>query len=201
MTATLISIIGPPAAGKTTLAEWLAEALPAKLIREDYAGNPFLADSYAGQEQAQLPGQLYFLMSRVEQLAISSWPESGVFVSDYGFCQDRIYARARLSEDDFRLYSRVAKRLEGLVHPPDIVIHLDASEDALLERIARRGRDFEKAMTREFLAAMRDEYNKFEAQAGCPIIAIDTEQTNMMDDPKRRAVLAELVQKIEKETA
>ncbi len=198
MTAALISIIGPPAAGKTTLAEWLAGALPAGLIREDYAGNPFLADSYADKAEAKLPGQLYFLMSRVKQLAVSSWPESGVFVSDYGFCQDRIYARARLSEDDFHLYSRVAKRVAGLVHPPDVIIHLDASEDALLERIARRGRDFEKAMTREFLAAMRNEYNKFEAQAGCPIIAVDTEQTNLTDESHRRTLLAELMNHIRK---
>ena len=68
MSAALISIIGPPAVGKTTLAALLAAKLPAELIREDYAGNPFLADSYAGSEQARLPGQLYFLLSRVGQL-------------------------------------------------------------------------------------------------------------------------------------
>lgn len=196
MTATLVSIIGPPAVGKTTLAEYLTEALPAELIREDYAGNPFLADSYADREQAKLPSQLYFLMSRVEQLAVSSWPESGLFVSDYGFCQDCIYARARLGEDDFHLYDKVAMRLVGLVHQPDIIIHLDASEDALLERIARRGRDFEKTMTLEFLAAMRNEYNKFEASAGCELIAVDTERTNLMDDSQRQAILADLTQHI-----
>ena len=45
MAATLISIIGPPASGKTTLAESLCADLEAELVREDYAGNAFLADS------------------------------------------------------------------------------------------------------------------------------------------------------------
>ncbi|RKY23662.1 MAG: deoxynucleoside kinase, partial [Planctomycetota bacterium] len=41
MAAKLISIIGPVAVGKTTLAECLAAQLPAEILYEDYAGNPF----------------------------------------------------------------------------------------------------------------------------------------------------------------
>ena len=96
MSAKLVSIIGPVASGKTLLAEKLSAELPAGLIREDYAGNPFLADSWAGQDDKLLAGQLYFLMSRVKQLALSAWPDDGTFVSDYGFCQDRIFAEIRL---------------------------------------------------------------------------------------------------------
>ena len=192
MTAVLISLIGPPASGKTTLAEALAVELSGKLIREDYAGNPFLAESYLGSGSARLPGQLYFLMSRVSQLWAGSWPGDGLFVSDYGFCQDRVYAKARLGNEDFALYDRLAARVETLVHPADVVVCLDAPTDTLLERIAARGRVHESAMTREFLDGMRREYGRIASEARCPIITVDTERT----DPRDAGGLAQLAREI-----
>ena len=176
MSAGLISIIGPPGAGKTTLAELLAERLPAELIREDYAGNPFLPDAYAGLKEARLPGQLYFLLSRLAQLRGANWPARGLFVSDYGFCQDRLFARVHLSSDEMTVYDQVARRVEGLVQAPDVLIHLDAAEETLLERITHRGRGFEAAITREFLSAMRQAYNEAAAVADCPVIRLDGER-------------------------
>ena len=118
MSAKLISIIGPPAVGKTTLACCLADDMPASLIREDYQGNPFLVESYLGSPEACLPAQIHFLMSRVGQLALAAWPAEGLVVSDYGFCQDHIYAAAKLSADELRLYDRLARRLGRLADSP-----------------------------------------------------------------------------------
>jgi len=192
VSAKLISIIGPPAVGKTTLAEQVAVELPAELIREDYAGNPFLAESYVGTTDARLPAQLHFLMSRVQQLALASWPAEGVMVSDYGFCQDRIYAEAKLDAADLRLYNRVDRRVEGLVRGPDVVIALDASEKTLLDRIAGRGREFERAMTAEFLSAMRDAYNRILREAEFPVIAVHCDEADLLDDSVRRKLLGEV---------
>ena len=192
MSAALVSIIGPPAVGKTTLAEFLCSVLPAELIREDYAGNPFIADAYAGQSAARLPSQLYFLNSRVGQLSLLSWPENGCFVSDYGFCQDRLFATATLTDDDLAAYEKIARRLSGLVHHPDVVIHLDAVESTLMERIARRGRDFERAVTPEFLARMRQSYRAAVAELACPIISIDCEKIDLLAEKPRSQLLNSL---------
>jgi deoxyadenosine/deoxycytidine kinase len=192
VTARLVSIVGPPAVGKTTLSERLAEALPARLIREDYRGNPFIQDAYAGKAEAQLPAQLYFLVSRTGQLSVASAADEGLDVSDYGFCQDRIYARVRLSEQDYRLYDRLARRVERLVRPPDVLVHLDASEAELLRRIEQRGRAFEKAMTASFLARMRGAYNEAVAGSGCPAVRVDAEAADVRD----AALAAELAERI-----
>jgi deoxyadenosine/deoxycytidine kinase len=192
MSAALVSIIGAPAAGKTTLAEGLSRTLGAKLLREDYAGNPFLAESYQGRPEAQLPAQLYFLMSRVGQLSISSWPAEGVVVSDYGFCQDGIYAAHRLGEDDLRLYQRVAKRCAGLVQPPRVMIYLKASAKTLLERIHLRGRSFEASMTPEFLQSMQQAYDAAADAVKCPVLRIDGDQRDL----RRREALDELVERV-----
>jgi len=179
VTARLVSVIGPPASGKTTLAELLAAELPAELIREDYQSNPFLADSYTGARAARLPAQLYYLLSRVNQLSAADWPHDGLFVSDYGFCQDRLYAVARLSAEDLAAYDPVHDRLARLVHPPDLLIHLDASEATLWGRILRRGREFEKAMTRDFLASMRRAYNRAVRSSPCPVLAVDCDEVDL----------------------
>lgn len=198
MAARLISIIGAPATGKTTLAERLCEELPALLIREDFAGNPFLAQSYEGDPEAGLPGQLYFLMSRFHQLHVGHWPGEGIRVSDYGFCQDRIFARVRLGEDDYRLYGRLAGRLEGLVHPPDVLVHLDAAPGILMERIARRGRGFEKVMDAEFLETMRRAYAEAVAAWRGPVLRVDCAATDLRESNCRARLVESIRAMLEK---
>jgi deoxyguanosine kinase len=195
MSAALVSIIGPPAVGKSTLAELLCRELPATLIREDWQGNPFLAASYAGDASTRLPGQMYFLLSRVSQLAEMTWPEEGLLVSDYGFCQDRIFARRRLGRDELAAYEEVARRLARVVHPPDLLIHLDATPSMLMGRLAVRGRDFERVMDEEFLADMRAEYGRAALEALCPVIELDCDSADFREKP----VLDDLVDRIRKE--
>lgn len=192
MSARLISVIGPPAVGKTTLAEALARELPAKLIYEDYAANPFLAESYNGDPSSRLPAQLYFLLSRVHQLSRRHWPEEGLVVCDYGFCQDRIFATQRLPAEDLPAYERAFQRVAGLVQPADVIIHLDACEPTLLERIVRRGRAFERSIDAGFLSAMRRSYNDAAASSACPVIAVNCDDCDLRQAEARRAVLGRI---------
>ena len=192
MSAKLISITGLPAAGKTTLAEALAGELPARIVYEDYAGNPFLAQAYAGDARACLGAQIHYLISRVEQLARWTWPAEGLVVSDYGFCQDRIYARSTLSDVDWDVYIHLADRLAPRVQPPAVIVHLEASDPLLLARIARRGRDFERGIDAGFLSAMREAYNDIEARVDCSVIRVDCDATDL----RGAAARAELIRKI-----
>ena len=192
MSARLISVIGPPAVGKTTLAELLAADLPAELIREDYAGNPFLAESYVGTTTARLPSQLYFLLSRVGQLGPWAWPVEGLLISDYGYCQDRIFAATRLSRERMRLYDRLAEELDPLVRRPDLLICLDAAVETLQRRIAERGRGFEEAMTEEFLSAMRVSYHRAVAGAACEVIRLDCDSLDLRRPDARAALVGEI---------
>ncbi len=196
MSAKLISVIGPPAAGKTTLAEHLAAELPAQMIRESYSENPFLVDSYVGCDDARLPGQLYFLFSRLKQLSKAHWTSEGLFVSDYGFCQDRIFAKLRLGEDDFRTYQRVAHRTAPLVHQPELMICLDASVETLLARITERGRDYETALTGELLASFRRQYDTIPAWADCPVVTVDTEVVDVRDPHETEKLISAIRTKL-----
>ena len=194
MSATLVSIIGPVAAGKTTLAELLARELPAELIREAYAENPFLAASYDGDIQARLPAQLYFLMSRAGQLSALNWPSDGAFVSDYGYCQDAIFAMLNLTADEFDVYEKVLAGVTPLIHQPQAMIHLDASNDTLCERIARRGRRYERVIRAEFLEQLRSGCDQAAREATCPVIRLDCDKVDLLDSSSRRAIIDELSQ-------
>jgi len=196
VTVELISIIGPPASGKTTLAEYLSEELPGRLIREDYRSNPFLTESYVGSPEWRLPGQIYFLMSRVKQLHRAGFPKRGRFITDYGFCQDRIYARLRLSPSDFETYRSVADRVDRVVHPAKLMIRLHASPEVLLSRIAARRRDYEKIMDEAFLTGMRGEYDALLVSPPCPVITVDSESVDVRDATQREKLISEIREKL-----
>ncbi len=189
MAAKLISIIGPVAAGKTTLAECLAAELPADIIYEDYASNPFLAESFTGRDDLMLPSQLYFLLSRASQLSDVTWPEEGLFMSDYGFSQDRVFAAAKLSEADLKTYDYVSGRLARTIHPPSVMIHLDASVETLQKRIAKRGRGYEQTFTQQFLETLRLENAKIQAQPGCEIIRLNADETDFRQPAGRAEII------------
>ncbi len=192
MSAPLISIIGPVAAGKTTLATWLARQLGGTLLREDFEGNPFLSDSYTGNAAAALPAQMYYLLSRVAQLNEARWPEAGIVVSDYGMCQDRIYAAEKLSAEDMATYDALARKLVAQTVAPSIIIHLDASVETLLARIVQRGRGFEQAMDEALLSRMRLAYNDIERQCSCPVFRVNTDAIDLLGDTARQELLTEV---------
>ena len=192
MSARLLSIIGPPAAGKTTLAERLAARLGGQLIREPYDVNPFLADADTGCDDAKLPAQLHFLMSRAGQMARGAWPGRGLVVSDYGFCQDAIFAAEQLEEEDLETYRRVAGRVGPLVKAPDVMIGLRAGSAELLGRIAARGRGYEHVMTAGFLDALNDACQRALDAAACPVIRIDAEREDVLTDAFLEALCEKL---------
>jgi len=113
VSAKLISIIGPVGVGKTTLAQKLSEELPALVIYEDYSGNPFHAPSCQGREDLWLPSQIYFINSRAKQLCSTHWPTTGVFISDYGFCQDKIFAEAKLTGAGLDAYHYISEQIRS----------------------------------------------------------------------------------------
>lgn len=192
MSARLISIIGPVAVGKTTLAEILRNSLPARLLREDYKGNPFLAKSFRGAENLSLASQLYFLFMRVKQLSAETFPADGLVVSDYGYCQDRLYAKIKLNENDWKIYKKIRRQVDDLVTPPSVVIHLDASVETLLGRIAERGRDFETAYDADYLQQLRRLHFDVVPSCDCTKIQIDCDEVDFLATEQQKNVIQKI---------
>ncbi len=59
------------------------------------------------------------------------------------------------------MYQDIYHTAVDLLKPPDLVIYLQASVPSLLERIDKRGRDYEKKIDVEYLQRLNLRYNEW----------------------------------------
>jgi deoxyadenosine/deoxycytidine kinase len=120
---------------------------------------------------------MHFLFSRYQQQRSLRQMElfAERMVADYLFQKDRIFASLNLSERELVLYEKLVGWLELDVMKPDVVVYLQASTDVLMDRIARRGRPFERDMDRAYIASLNEAYNHFFFHyADSPLLVVNT---------------------------
>jgi len=156
-------IEGAIGAGKTSLAQLLAERFGASLVLEEVEKNPFLMDFYKDRKRFAFQTQVYFLLSRFKQQ--QELLERDLFrsrmISDYLFWKDRIFASITLSERELYLYEKILPILEKDIPKPDLVIYLQTAPEFLFKRIKEKGRDFEKGLDSEYISHLVESYNHF----------------------------------------
>ena len=199
-----VAIEGVIGVGKTTLATLLAKKWNAHLKLEVVEENPFLAQFYADMRGYAFQTQLFFLLSRHKQQ--SELKQYDLFmervVSDYLFAKDRIFANITLDDNELSLYKRLADLLERDVPKPDIVVYLQASVDTLMERIRRRGREFERDMSREYIETLNEAYNYFFFHySDTPLIVVNTNDLNFVENTGDLEELAKEIEEHEGGTA
>src|SRR5690606_23762265 len=118
---------------------------------------------YKSGRSAALPAQLFFLFHRARQLEDLRQSDlfSPVRVADFHFAKDRLFAEINLDPEELRLYEQITRKLEVDPPVPDLVIYLQASVDALLRRIMRRGRAYERSIDRPYLEKVTEAYARF----------------------------------------
>ena len=121
-----------------------------------------------------------------------------VRVSDYLFAKDRLFAELNLDADELALYDQIVERLGIDVPIPDLVIYLQASVDALTDRIARRGVGFENLIDRRYLERLTDVYARFfHGYNDGPLLIVNASQ---IDPINNEADYQRLFRQIEKTT-
>lgn len=181
-----IGVEGVIGVGKTSLSRMLSERLQAKLVLEEVEENPFLKDFYRDRARFAFQTQMHFLFSRYQQQRTLQQTElfSERMVADYLFAKDRIFARLNLSERELALYERLVGWLELDVVKPDVVVYLQAGADTLMERIARRGRQFEKDMDRAYIEQLVEAYNHFFFHyTDAPLLVVNTNAIDFVNNP------------------
>jgi deoxyadenosine/deoxycytidine kinase len=169
----LVSVAGIIGVGKTTLAKNLAEILPGEVLFEPYNTNPFLPEVYAGRHEFALDSQLYFLVNRAKQLDPHALARDKVFVTDYVFDKEMIYARRLLSPVQLALYEALYEPIAQRVAMPVLVIYLQDTPAHCLQRIHGRNRPYEQGITLEFLEALDGDYRRlFEGWKACPVLRV-----------------------------
>lgn len=180
-----IVVEGPIGVGKTSLAQRLADHLGADILLEKPQDNPFLERFYQDPQRHAMSTQLFFLFQRINELRDQA--QMDLFntrtVSDYLFEKDALFARLNLSEDEYKLYQNIYQSLAPQAPTPDLVIYLQASTDTLFERVHRRGRNYEKSLTDDYLTRLGNSYGEFFHQyEDAPLMMVNSENLNFVDN-------------------
>jgi deoxyadenosine/deoxycytidine kinase len=186
MTKRFIAIAGNIGVGKSTLTELLSQRLGWEPFYEAVAENPYLADFYQEMSRFAFHSQIFFLSRRLRHhRRLLDFP--GSVIQDRSVYEDaEIFARA-LSEQghmaprDYQTYRELYEVLISFLPPPDLVVYLRATTATLLQRIARRGRSFERSISPDYLGQLNVLYGDWmRSFALCPVLTVPADQLDFV---------------------
>ncbi len=189
----LVAIAGLIGVGKTTLSRNLGLALDGHLVHEEYGKNPFLERQFAGDKDAVLPSELFFLLSRACQLdkaALSAYP---LVICDYIFWKNRIFAKMNLDDRQMVIYDEIERSVVGQLVMPDVVVYLHDSVENCMRRIAGRGRHYEASISPVWLGELAESYDEFFAKySDSKVIRVDCGEVDLLEAENVGAVIEEI---------
>ncbi|MCZ2260883.1 deoxynucleoside kinase [Sporosarcina sp. G11-34] len=159
-----ITVEGPIGVGKTSLSKAIAEAQKFYLLKEIVDENPFLNKFYDNIEEWSFQTEMFFLCNRYKQLSDIKKEvtiEGKPVVADYHVFKNLIFAKRTLDEAEYEKYKAIYNILTKDMPVPNIIVYLHASQETLMERIALRGREFEKNMDPAYLVQLTEDYHTF----------------------------------------
>jgi len=191
-----VVVEGPIGAGKTSLARVIAQHAGGEELFERPEDNPFLERFYGDMPRFALATQLTFLFQRVDQLAGVGQYDMfrKLTVADFLLDKDPLFARLNLTDAEYGLYEKVFSHLKPQTPTPDLVIYLQAPVETLIERVHRRGVNFERRISAPYLSRLADAYSRyFYAYETAPLLIVNSERLNFVDDEEHvRLLLARI---------
>jgi deoxyadenosine/deoxycytidine kinase len=123
---------------------------------------------------------------------------SPVRVADFLIDKDRLFAELNLDREELALYEQIYEKLEIEAPVPDLVIYLQATVDALLQRIARRGIPYERMIDRRYLERLTEAYARhFHSYDESPLLIVNA---SAIDPVHNESDYEELFQQIKRTT-
>jgi len=166
MNKKFIAISGNIGIGKSTLTKKLAEHYGLTPYLEPVTENPYLKDFYRDMKKWAWHSQMFFLGKRLQD-------HYNLVRDQHSVVQDRslyenaeifaknLYRQGFIAKREWNVYQDIYKTVIQILPAPDLIIYLKASVDKIMQRIQIRGRDFEKNMSREYVANLNELYDEW----------------------------------------
>ncbi len=195
-----VAVAGNIGVGKSTLTRLLAQALGWDPFFEPVAENPYLADFYQDMARWGFHSQTFFLSTRLQQHYLLQQHQESV-IQDRTIYEDaEIFARnlhrqGHLSDRDWHTYHAIYESLSLLLRPPNLIVYLQASVPTLRRRINQRGRDYERNISDDYLAALNNLYEAWAASfTACPLLTVATDNLNYVNNGQHLEQMISIIQ-------
>ncbi len=162
-TSIFVAVAGNIGSGKSSLTRLLSKHYNWHAYFESVEDNPYLADFYADMNRWSFNLQVYFLSKRfndhkkIVEGSVSVIQDRSIYEDAEIFAKN-LHLIGKMDDRDYANYVELYKVMTAYLRPPDLLIYLDARIETLLKQIARRGREYEQSIPREYLEQLRDHY-------------------------------------------
>jgi deoxyadenosine/deoxycytidine kinase len=197
-----IAIAGNIGSGKTTLTGLLSKHFSWEPHYEDVDTNPYLQSFYKDMQRWSFNLQIYFLNSRFRQIIDIRKGETSV-VQDRTIYEDayifapNLHEMGLMTTRDFENYISLFELMNNFIHPPDLMIYLQASVPALVNQIQQRGRDYEESIRLDYLKMLNEKYEKWiDGYKLGKLLIINIDNLDFRDKPED---LSGIIEKIDAE--
>jgi deoxyadenosine/deoxycytidine kinase len=185
--APFVVIAGNIGVGKSTLVARLARQWHWQAAHEPNDENPYLADFYADMPRWAFQSQTFFLSQRLKQhnrICNANQPtlqDRSVYEDAEIFARN-LHNQGHLTGRDWDTYYGLYQTMAEIIRPPDLVVYLRASVETLQARVARRGRDYERAIPADYLNRLSDLYDDWAKHFTlAPLVVVGSNELNWAD--------------------
>ena len=196
-----IAIAGNIGAGKTSLTKQLSKSLKYKPYYEHVIANPYLDDFYNHMERWSFNLQIYFLNSRFKQLVTIDKKKENV-IQDRTIYEDafifapNLNAMGLMTQRDYDNYLALFDTMLNLVKPPDLLVYLQSSIPSLVNKIHKRGRDYEKTISIEYLSRLNERYEAWISNyTSGKLLKINVDDLDFVENKSDYETILELIKK------
>jgi len=183
-----VAVAGNIGSGKSSLTRLLAQRYKWEAFFESVDDNPYLSDFYADMSRWSFNLQVYFLSKRFRDHKLIVEGEKSV-IQDRSIYEDaEIFAKnlnaiGMMNNRDYKNYVELYHVMMEYLQPPDLLIYLEAKIDTLLKQIARRGRDYEQSISKEYLIQLDANYKQWiEKYKLGPILIIPSDEVDFVHE-------------------
>ncbi len=192
-----VAVAGNIGSGKTSLTKLLSKYYKWEAHYEDVIDNPYLNDFYDHMERWSFNLQIYFLNSRFRQL-LTFKDNKKTFIQDRTIYEDayifapNLNSMGLMNKTDFNNYKNLFELIESLIKGPDVLIYLRSGIPNLVNKIHKRGRDYENSISIDYLSRLNERYEAWiSTYDKSKLVIVDVDEIDFVENKKDLKIVIE----------